>query len=275
MSQEIQQFIDAIVRQRPFTKDILTSYKSLIELMQDIPINVPKLEKERHLQELKAKEGFPIFPREALPVDPVAYRKILSRIIGYLSHQQTEEQRPLERCLQELETDPQWSTALSNAILNRDNNKITEVAQKAGLIPERLYFLAKLALKPSLEAIRSACSDILDIDLWDQGYCPICGSEPNMAYLDKKGKRHLHCELCGQQWPYPRVNCPFCRNEDQQTLGYFHSEKEHGLRVDFCRKCGRYIKTVDRREFEVETPMDLEYLATLHLDILAEKEGFK
>ena len=275
MAQDMQEFIDYIVRQRPFIREILNSYKSLVELMPDIDVSLPDLDKERQLQQLKAKEGFPVFPREALPIDPIAYSKTLSRIIGYLTHQETEEKEPLSECLDRMKEDTHWADTLSRAVLTRDHDRLTQIAREVGLQPERLYFLAKLALKPALEAIRSVCAGMVNVDLWDQGYCPLCGSEPNMAYLDKKGKRHLYCELCGQEWPYPRVNCPFCRNEDQKTLGYFHSDNEQGLRVDFCRKCQRYIKTVDRREFEMEVPMELEYLATLHLDILAEKEGFR
>jgi FdhE protein len=110
---------------------------------------------------------------------------------------------------------------------------------------------------------------------WEHGYCPICGSEPDMAYLDKTGKRNIHCSLCGDEWSYPRLRCPFCGNQDQQKLGYFRSEQEEGFRVDFCRSCSRYLKTVDRRVFEKPAPMELEFLSTVHLDVLADQQGFK
>jgi FdhE protein len=96
-----------------------------------------------------------------------------------------------------------------------------------------------------------------------------------MAYFAKTGKRYLHCELCGQEWAYPRLKCPFCRNDEHETLGYFDVEGEEGFRVDFCRKCLRYLKTVDKRVFEEAAPMELEHLATIHLDILANENGFR
>jgi FdhE protein len=95
-----------------------------------------------------------------------------------------------------------------------------------------------------------------------------------MACFAKGGERCLHCELCGQEWPYPRLKCPFCGNDEQETLGYFQAEQEEGFRVYFCRKCRRYIKTVDGRVFEEPAPMELEYLATLHLDLAAAERGF-
>lgn len=276
MSPHLQDAINYIVRQRPFSKDILHSYKTFLQLMEDIPVTVPEVWEKESLRRLKKDEGFPLFSREDLPVDFGGATRALSRIMEHLCQdKKTQETEALQACLKKIDENKDWAKPVFSAILNKDHAAINKKAKEVGLQTERLYFLAKLSLKPSLDAIRSACSSNLDKQAWDYGYCPICGSEPNMAYLDKKGKRHLHCELCGEEWTYPRLNCPFCKNEDQQALGYFHSEGEQGLRVYFCRKCKRYIKTVDRREFELETPMDLEYLATLHLDILAEKEGFE
>jgi len=84
----------------------------------------------------------------------------------------------------------------------------------------------------------------------------------------------LHCELCGFEWNYPRIQCPFCENRDSEELGYFMSEEEKGLRVDYCKKCNTYIKTIDLRVAEAPAPLELENLITLHLDMLAHEQGF-
>jgi len=93
--------------------------------------------------------------------------------------------------------------------------------------------------------------------------------------LGDQGKRFLHCELCGYEWYYPRLKCPFCKNDQPKKLGYFVSEEEEGFRVDFCKKCNRYIKTLDMRVIEQPAPMELESLITFHLDMLAHEQGFK
>ena len=51
------------------------------------------------------------------------------------------------------------------------------------------------------------------------------------------------------------------------------SEQELVYRVYACQKCQRYLKTVDKRGSADEIPMDLEYLVTLHLDLLAAENG--
>jgi len=64
-------------------------------------------------------------------------------------------------------------------------------------------------------------------------------------------------------------------NRDPEDLGYFEAEGEEGLRVYFCNSCHRYLKTIDSRVFEEVAPLELESLATLHLDLIAEENGYK
>jgi FdhE protein len=96
-----------------------------------------------------------------------------------------------------------------------------------------------------------------------------------MAALDASGRRRLHCELCGTEWLYARIGCPFCGSEDQDRLGYLEAEGEEGFRVNLCEACRRYLKTVDRRVLVTPAPLDLEHLATLHLDLIAAERGYR
>jgi FdhE protein len=71
-----------------------------------------------------------------------------------------------------------------------------------------------------------------------------------------------------------RIKCPFCGNEEQQTLAYFTVEDDEMHRVDVCNACKRYIKTVDFRTAKDEANLEVEAIATLHLDMLASEEGY-
>jgi FdhE protein len=68
--------------------------------------------------------------------------------------------------------------------------------------------------------------------------------------------------------------CPFCGNDEQQALAYFTIEGDERYRVDVCNVCKRYIKMVDFRESKEEANLDVEDIATLHLDMLANEEGY-
>jgi FdhE protein len=57
-------------------------------------------------------------------------------------------------------------------------------------------------------------------------------------------------------------------------LAYFAVEGEERYRVDVCNKCRRYIKMVDLPNASEEVDLDVEDIATLHLDMIAYDEGY-
>jgi FdhE protein len=131
------------------------------------------------------------------------------------------------------------------------------------------------SLRPALEKVVEAHGDVVRKSGWSEGYCPICGREPKIGEIrDDEGTRYLFCNQCGFEWDYRRIKCPFCGNEEQQTLAYFTIEEDSRYRVDVCNECKRYIKIVDFRNTKEKANMDVEDIATLHLDMLANDEGY-
>ncbi len=131
------------------------------------------------------------------------------------------------------------------------------------------------SLRPALEKVVEKYGKSIAKAGWAEGYCPICGKEPKIGEIrEEEGRRFLFCTQCGFEWRFMRIKCPFCGNEEQQTLAYFSIEGEERYRVDVCNECKRYIKTVDFRETEEEANLDVEDIATLHLDMLANEEGY-
>ncbi|OPY09560.1 MAG: formate dehydrogenase accessory protein FdhE [Syntrophus sp. PtaB.Bin001] len=131
------------------------------------------------------------------------------------------------------------------------------------------------SLRPELEKIAGQYGEKISKLGWSEGYCPICGKEPKIGEIKADdGRRYLFCNQCGFEWHYRRVKCPFCGNEEQHALAYFTIEGDERYRVDVCNVCKRYIKMVDLRNSERETNLDVEDIATLHLDMLAYEEGY-
>jgi FdhE protein len=131
------------------------------------------------------------------------------------------------------------------------------------------------SLRPALEKVVERYGKNIAKAGWAEGYCPICGKEPKIGEIrEEEGRRFLFCTQCGFEWRFTRIKCPFCGNEEQQTLAYFSIEGEEKYRVDVCNECKRYIKIVDFRESKEEADLDVEDIATLHLDMLANEEGY-
>ena len=131
------------------------------------------------------------------------------------------------------------------------------------------------SVRPALERVVQIHGDAVRRLQWSEGYCPICGREPKIGEIkDDEGTRYLFCNQCGFEWGYRRIKCPFCGNEEQQTLAYFTIEEDDRYRVDVCNECKRYIKIVDFRATKEKADLDVEDIATLHLDMLANDEGY-
>lgn len=132
------------------------------------------------------------------------------------------------------------------------------------------------SLRPELEYIAEQYGLAVQKAGWLEGYCPICGKEPKIGEIreGEDGKRYLFCHQCGHKWHFRRIKCPFCGNEEQHSLAYFAVEGEERYRVDVCNKCRRYIKIVDVPKSSSDINLDVEDIATLHLDMLAYEEGY-
>ncbi|MBW2093598.1 MAG: formate dehydrogenase accessory protein FdhE [Deltaproteobacteria bacterium] len=275
MADELLKETERLIKERPLAGEVLGAFKDLAALMAEEAPEINETSVDKRLQDIKREEGFPLFSRADLPLDLDSAAELLQKFLTILQTRERPDREGLQAALLACTKDDAWSRNLFSMVLRNDEDALVHIADGLDLEAQSLQFLAQMALTPSIQALRDFYAPQIDTDTWDHGYCPFCGSLPSISFFDKAGKRYMHCELCGLEWRFPRLKCPFCSNDDHKNLGYFDVENQEGFRVDFCRQCGRYIKVVDKRVFEKAGPMELENLATLHLDVLAAKEGFK
>lgn len=152
-------------------------------------------------------------------------------------------------------------------------------AREAGSREEQIDLIdlfIEESLRPELEVVAEKYGALVEKSGWTEGYCPICGKEPKIGEIreSEDGRRYLFCHQCGYKWHFRRIKCPFCGNEEQHSLAYFAVEGEESHRVDVCNKCRRYIKIVELPKSSEEVNLDVEDIATLHLDMLAYEEGY-
>ena len=109
--------------------------------------------------------------------------------------------------------------------------------------------------------------------------CPFCGGSPQVSVLHDAGElqgggRMLVCATCLTAWPFPRVVCACCGEEDDRKLGYFHAPDFDHLRVDGCESCRRYIKSVDLTRLGLAVPL-VDEVAGAPLDLWARDRGYE
>ena len=129
-------------------------------------------------------------------------------------------------------------------------------------------------LQPFLASHSKALIGSVDQERWRRRYCPICGSQPDFAFLDKeRGSRWLLCSRCDTECVFKRLECPYCGTQDQKSLAYF-TDDEGLYRLYVCEQCKRYLKTIDLSKAKSEVVLPLERLYTLDLDSQAKIKGY-
>ena len=167
-----------------------------------------------------------------------------------------------------------WHRELQLGVL-ADPARIETASLDAGMDLAVLTYLAGQTFVPFLETHAERIEEHLCSVPWLRGSCPVCGGEPLIGMLEtESGSKQLQCCLCRTQYRAKRVECPFCGNDDQDTLRFFYDEEDPRHRVESCGKCGAYLKVVDCRKSQAPGTLWVENLATIHLDFVAAEEGF-
>jgi FdhE protein len=131
------------------------------------------------------------------------------------------------------------------------------------------------AVRPFLASHAKALKELINQEYWHRDSCPVCGGRADFSYLEKElGARWLLCSRCDTEWLFQRLQCPYCGNQNPETLAYFTDEyQKHRLYV--CEQCHKYIKAVDLRHADAGIPVTLQRLLTIDIDRQAEEKGYQ
>ncbi len=273
--EKLKKRINWLKKKRPGYKDILDFYRKVREGQEEIKhsLKTEPILLKKEWKGLLFKEGFPLLEKKDFPLDietASTLFQLLCRIGKEANPYMREQVKKIE--VEFGRKKIELKTLLKGGFNER---KIEQTADKIGLDRKVFSFFSQESIRPSIEAGVEKISNELDTETWMKDFCPICGSLPSLSLLKEEvGKRYLLCSFCGYQWRNSKLICTFCGNKDQDSLRYFYGEGEEIYRIDTCEKCHQYIKTIDQRNIEF-IDLVLEDLATLHLDILASRKGYK
>lgn len=112
-----------------------------------------------------------------------------------------------------------------------------------------------------------------------RGDCPSCGCAAVAGVLreDREAQavtRSLLCSLCSEEWSFPRVLCPGCREEKPEKLPRFTAAEIPWVRVEACDTCRRYLKAVDLSQKPEAEPL-VDELGSTPLDVVARERGYE
>jgi len=273
--------INTIEKERPSHKEILEFVKCIIREQHKIKplIKVKRTDINEETAKKLMGEGFPLIDKKEIKLDMDSAATLFKNICRALQRKKGEkiavEAKRISQALRKKEIDIQ---ELFKKTVDGDKGYIDSVIKKTGLNKWLLTFLAESSINTVLEAYADRIKGYVQAS-WGRNYCPVCGSEPVMGELRSEGGvegvRFLVCSSCSFKWRFDRLRCPFCSNEGDKKFRHFYIEKEKGAyRVEVCDGCKKYIKTIGTGLGKDTIPL-VEDMATLHLDILAQKEGYK
>ena len=268
--------IERLARERPEYREILSVFREIYgfvagkEEATGIAFAIPAASRAE-----RAAAGLPLVAPEGVRVDGGRASAFLAGLLAVMDRVGTEGREELAALGRALAEGALDLPALFTACLTRERGVLSDAAAAVSVSPPLLEFVLEVPLKTALEGV-AASLDPKAFEGWAEGYCPVCGGRAGMDELaGDEGRRYLSCSGCFFKWPYKRIKCPYCGTEDPAALSYF-TAGEGPTRVGICRACSRYIKTRDSRAAgSTDVPLEVEDLATLHLDLMAAKEGFE
>ena len=266
-----------ILRALSLNRRLLTRQIALVEDPDLLDVQRPLADRADVRQWLR--RGMPVLswlPHPRLPLD-----RLTAAMTDFLDHLAWggagEAARKIARALAAGTLD---SDAAVRASLARDDAAARRLAAGQGLNLPVLWLAVDLTVAPAAHRLqRAVLEDQADegvrdaVAQWRRGQCPACGSWPAMAefFLAERLNR---CAFCACAWPFAG-GCTYCGESGAGFRTIALDPSAPGRRLELCRRCGGYLKTID-----VERPMPfpllaIEDLATSDLDTAAARHGFR
>jgi formate dehydrogenase accessory protein FdhE len=162
--------------------------------------------------------------------------------------------------------------------------------------PSDRAFFAKAIVQPYADRLAATGVAPIGRDLpRAENRCPFCRGTPQLSILRSAsdptlegGGRALQCATCLTIWPFRRVVCAHCGEEDERKLGYFQSTLDalsstlsggegappfDHVRVEACDTCGHYLKGIDLTRLGIAVPL-VDEVASAPLDAWAREHGY-
>ena len=145
-------------------------------------------------------------------------------------------------------------------------------AASLGDVDESDQFVAEALLQPFAESLgrsRGRGRSHAGVD------CGTCGGRAYLATRRARGhdvSRSLICGFCLTEWSVASTMCPKC-DENNAPLVY-RSEEFPEVRIEACRSCESYIKTIDLSQSQAAIPV-VDDLASLAMDLWAAGRGYR
>src|SRR4029078_12316820 len=147
--------------------------------------------------------------------------------------------------------------------------------------PSERQVVAKAVLQPYAETLAHA--GVMPVGRpasRPDNRCPFCGGVPPLSTTHSSGAslegggRALQCATCLTVWPFRRVLCAHCGEEDEHKLVYFNFDDRDHLPIAACETSRHYLKSIDLTRLGVAVPL-VDEVAGASLDLWGRDRGYR
>ena len=268
---------------RPDLEPALVLQRGLLTLVIDLAATLdggrlPKLSLPPKYLAAKLTRGVPVLAGEPIPLPvPVLLPTLLKLCDALAEGGAGDAATHIREAIEGGHIEP---GSLLTASLTRNQAAMRTGAVHRGLSPDLVWLVAELAVSPFVHALQrlllgNAGSEELRsaLDAWNHGYCPACGSWPAVAEV-VVGHRTLRCSFCSSAWELTSYACIYCGESGDPFVTAAPNEERKDRRVEVCKGCGGYLKTVDVPELSPFPLLSISDIETTDLDVAAMEHGY-
>jgi FdhE protein len=275
-SERIQKAIERMREDLPQLATIFDAFEELLSAQAALKSELPTTSRaDLSVDPVQYSQGAPILGKDAFAISPADLRHASKSLLPAMrkGFPKIEDQLSvIEKAIESTDQDQEVSLNSLGACSSEDMEK---AASDLGVDARILQFVLSQLVKPFAQKQAESLVPLPENLQWHKGYCPICGSWPEMGFLEgKEGRRWLRCSFCRHEWIYMRTKCPFCESEDQDKLEILFSEDRKSERAELCYSCMKYLVSIDLRDLVYDVVRETAPLGLVYLDVLAQEQGF-
>jgi FdhE protein len=275
-AERMREALGRMKEELPQLAPIFESFEELLTAQAAFKAGLPELTATYDGVDLTAYgQGAPLYYSKPLEFDQEYLKSASTALMPGMTKAFTGISDDLNALSQSLDAGDLSPEVCKAALEKLEDPGFAKVAEKWKFNTGTGVFVLYRLLRPIAEKHTASLMPLPKQPEWNKGYCPVCGSQPEMSIIEGvEGHRRLRCAFCACEWPYPRLQCPFCENSQQDKLDVLYSEDRSFERAELCHVCRRYLVGLDLRNSAGELIPEIEQLALLYLDVLAQEKGF-
>lgn len=262
------------IAQNEHLADIVQAFRQALVEQARWRVELPDMERPQTPDLAGFTRGIPLAGREQLIRLGTLWLQAADRLIPALAAGFPKISEKLLKIHEAIKAGAFSADGFMDAVHQGRDQDARDMAAKLGLEPELLLFVLVRIARPVVEK-RAQAYQTCSWEQWNRGYCPVCGSYPELSILrEKEGQRWLRCSFCSSQWRFYRSVCPFC---DAGEPGHGEMLYVEGCRheyVEICNHCRTYLMGIDTRKLVDEIVPEVMDIRLMHLDAIAREKGF-